>query len=87
MALVTAGFFLFRLKVKWLKNGGAEVFIVTCILFRKFTLLKDKSDIIFSVSLSLDQNLMKLEVYNKFLIILKTYVHYFCFCHRFIYQK
>ena len=33
-------FLLFRLKLKWLKNGGAKVFIVTCIFFRMITFIK-----------------------------------------------
>ena len=56
-------FFIFRLKLKWLKNGGTNVFIVTYIFLRIiiFFTLKYKSDIVFSVSRSLDQNFMKLE--------------------------
>ena len=44
-------FFLFRFKLKWLKNGGAKVFIVTChIFFRIITFfIKYKSDIVFSI--------------------------------------
>ena len=37
MALITTRFFLFRLKLKWLKNGGAKLFFVTCIFFRIIT--------------------------------------------------
>ena len=62
MAFITTRFFLLRCKLKWSKNGGTKVFIVTCIIFRITTFfIKYKSDIVFSVLLSLDQNLMKLE--------------------------
>ena len=49
---------------------------------QSFSSLKYKSDTVFSVFLSLGQNLIKLEKWsyhlynNKFLTILKTYVHY-----------
>ena len=29
MILIATRFFVFRLKLKWLKNGGTETFIVT----------------------------------------------------------
>ena len=62
MVLIPSHFFLFRLKLKWLEKGEAKVFIVTCIFLRIITfIIKYKPDIVFSVFLSLDQNLMKLE--------------------------
>ena len=65
MALISTRFFLFRLKLKWLKNGRTKVFIVTCIFFRIISFfIKYKSDNVFSVflsALSLDQNLIKVE--------------------------
>ena len=64
MALITTRFFLFKLKLKWLKYGGAKDFIITCIFPKIITFFVKiyKSDIVFSEFLSLDQNLMmKLE--------------------------
>ena len=61
MAFITTCFFFVQ-ALKWLENGGAKVLIVTCIFLRLHFLHENiyKSDIIFSVFLSLDQNLMKL---------------------------
>ena len=56
MALITKCFFLSRLKLKRLKNGGAKIFNVTCVFLRIITfLLEYKSDIVLSVFLSQDQ--------------------------------
>ena len=33
-------FFLFRLKLKWLKNGGAKIFMVTCIFLKIIAFFK-----------------------------------------------
>ena len=50
MGLITTRFFLFMLKLKWLKNGGAKAFIAIYIFFKIITLfIKYKSDIVFSV--------------------------------------
>ena len=62
MALITKHFFLFTLKLKWLKNGGPKAFIATCIFFRIIIFfIKYQFDIVFSVFLWLDQNLLKIE--------------------------
>ena len=62
MTLITTHFFPLRLKLKWLKNGGTKVFIVACIFLRIIIFfIKYKSDIVFSVFLSLIQNLMNLK--------------------------
>ena len=74
IALISTSFFLFRLKLIWLKNGGVKAFIVTCIFLRIITSLsslKYKSEILVSVFLSVDQNLVKLgkrsqNLFNKF---------------------
>ena len=34
MALIATRFFLLMLKLKWYKNGGVKVFIVTCVFLR-----------------------------------------------------
>ena len=39
MALITTCFFLLRLKLKWLKNGGAKVFIAAYGFLRIITFL------------------------------------------------
>ena len=61
MGLITTRFFLFMLKLKWLKNGGAKAFIAIYIFFKIITLfIKYKSDIVFSVFFLLDQTLKEL---------------------------
>ena len=71
MTLITTRSFLFGLKLKWLINGGTKVFIANCIFFRVLTFFIKfilyilyifiKLDILYSLFLSLDQNLMKHE--------------------------
>ena len=56
MALIIRHFLPFRLKLKWLKNVGAKIFIANFIFFRIITFsIKYKSNIVFSVFHSLDQ--------------------------------
>ena len=62
IALIITWFSLFRLKLKWLKNSGAKVFIFSRIFLKIIILsLKYQSDTVFSAFFSLDQNSMKLE--------------------------
>ena len=52
---------VFLFKLKWLKNGEVKDFMVTCFSLRIITFCIKISDIVFSVFISLDQNLIKLE--------------------------
>ena len=77
MAFTTTCFFLLRLKLKWLKIGGAKVFIVAYIFVRIITcLIKIKIwHCIFSISFAgskFDETWNTIIACNKFLIILKT---------------
>ena len=66
MSLVTTRFFLFRIKKKWLKNGWAKVSVSLAFSSElSLSSWKYKSDIVFLVLLSPDQNLMKLLIKNN----------------------
>ena len=55
-------FFLLRLKLKWLRNDGWKGFIATCTYSQEsLPSLKCKFDIVLSVPLPPNRNLMKLE--------------------------
>ena len=71
--IVIVRFFLFRLKLKWLKNGGVRVFIAPCIFLRTITFFIKKI------------LTLKTILTETFLIILKTYIYYLR--HRFANQK
>ena len=73
--LITANFFLFRLKVKCPKNDGAKVFLVACVFPRIITFC----DTVFLVFLSLDQNFSSLKyesdiVFSAFLLLDKSFM-------------
>ena len=63
MALITTRLFYFQAQIEMVEEWWNECLIVTYIFLRIITFftLKYKSDIVFSVSRSLDQNFMKLE--------------------------
>ena len=58
---------VFLFKLKWLKNGEVKDFMVTCFSLRIITFCIKISHIVFSVFISLDQNLIKLEKQSLYL--------------------